>query len=266
MANLFDILVQAPPSGRRRALLIDSDAYARAVIRQGAPIPWGDLAAFTGFAGQVQALLGPDAGWVDVASLHAAHLARHPQLVAAMGERSRPGYALRTLLASAEATEEVLSHLSTIALQTQRPIVLACPSPGRWAAIAAAAAGTPLDVVDEDAADTASVYVAEWLGKLAGARVALVLSEGAGDTGGAVVAPESLASYTSIANVAAHLGWAVALRSAGEVETLGPASIGQIPSEYWAGGDPDIDGDVLLATLPADAVPERVLEQLARLN
>lgn len=266
MGTLFERLRDAPPSGRRRALIIDSDAYARAVIRQGQPIPWDDLAALAGFAGQVQALLDPDAGWVDVGALQAAHLAGRPDLVAAMGERTRSGYALRTLLGDAEATAAVAATLELVAQRTRRVLVLDCPSPARWAAIAAAVAGVPVDEVDEDAADTASMYVAEWLGKLGGVPIALVVFEAAGEAGGAAIPPETLGAYTAIANVAQHLDWAIAMRGADAVETAGASRIGVVPADYWSGGDADVDGDVLLAEVPADAVPERVLDQLARLG
>ena len=49
-------LITSPASGRTRPVLIDHTDYATAVIRQGQPIPWADLAALTGHHGQVHAL------------------------------------------------------------------------------------------------------------------------------------------------------------------------------------------------------------------
>ncbi|WP_020661490.1 hypothetical protein [Amycolatopsis benzoatilytica] len=266
MAVRLDNLVAAPPSGRQRALLLDSDDYATAVVRQGSPIPWGELAAFTGFVGQVNALLSPDATWIDGGAFYADRLAANPDLGQAMGARSRTGYALRTLLGDPDGIEQLVRAGETVGSATRRPLVLACPSPGRWLALAQHLAAKPVAEVDPDAADTASMYIAQWLGKLGALPVALVVFDARGGAGGAAIAPESLAAYTSITNVADHLGWTVALWTTDGVETRGETVFGVVPSEYWTDGGALPDGDVLLATIPRDATPERVLEQLGRID
>lgn len=277
MPSSLQSLVTAPRSGRSRPLLVEHDAYGGAVVRQGGAIPWTDLAALSGYVGQVQSLLDPDAVWLDVEALYAAHLAAEPGLLGELGARSRPGYALRTLLGDPSAADRVATTVRTLADLTRRPVLLDVPSPARWLGRVHAAAGTPVDAVDADRADTASMYLAQWLGKLGGLPVALVLLDAraaAGDL--AVVTAETLPDYSSIANVVGHFEWGLALRGAGGVEVpAGQATVTEIPGTFWAGTDLNDNGDVeaadptagvLLTTIPAEAPPERVLERLARLS
>jgi hypothetical protein len=267
MPSSLQSLVAAPRSGRRRPLLIEHDDYAVAVVRQGAALSWTDLAALSGHVGQVHGLLDPDAVWLDVEALYLAHLAAEPGLVAELGARSRTGYALRTLLADAAGVERVVLTLRTLADVTRRPVVLDLPSPARWLGRAHAIAGTPVETVDVDRADTASMYLAEWLGKLGGLPVALVLLDSRPAEGDpAVGTPEQLEAYTSVTNVAGHFEWTVGLRGPDGVQLApGEPAVSVLPEAFWA-GDGVCDGEVLLGTIPATASPERVLEQLARLR
>lgn len=284
MTSSLRTLATLPPSGRSRALLVDSDAYTVAVVRQGAPLPWTDLAALGAHVGQVHSLLRPDAVWLDVDALCTAHLADRPDLAVAMGARPRVGYPLRTLLGDGDGVDRVVRTVRALADGTRRPVVLDLPSPARWLVRAHVLAGTPLDAVDADRADTASLYMAEWLGKLAGLPVTLVLldTRPAPDGAAAEGPPEKLADYSAIANVVAHLGWGLALRAPDTVEVpAGEPTVRLTPDTFWtdpptmsvraeqapaeglapAGGSGD--GDVLLATIPATASPESVLAQLA---
>ncbi len=263
-------LVAAAPSGRARPLLIDDSDYATAVIRQGSPIPWTDVAALTGHAGQVQALLGPDAAWLDAAALVGAHLSVRPQLRGAMGARSRAGYALRTLLGDDDLVEAVATTAGTIGTSGRRALALAVPSPGQWLGQAHDLAGTPLEGIDEDRADTASMYLAEWLGRLGSLPVAVVLLDARGPQGeGGVQSPEKLEHYSSITNVAGHFDWSVAIRGEASVETAGAdPAVAVLPDDFWLDGAAEVpgDGELLLTHVPATASPERVLDQLTRLR
>ena len=96
-------LAAAPPSGRPRALLIDHDEYANAVIRQNSAVPWNDVTALTNHYGQVIGLLQPDAIWVDAGEMYRARVEAHPDLREAMGARQRPGTALRVMLGDEDA-------------------------------------------------------------------------------------------------------------------------------------------------------------------
>ncbi|WP_168581873.1 hypothetical protein [Gephyromycinifex aptenodytis] len=266
MSTALHTLCSAPPSGRSRPLLIDSDDYARQVIRQGSPVPWLDLAALTSHVGQVQALLRSDAVWVNIGALYRAHLAAEPGLVKEMGVKSRAGFALRTLLGHDATTASVVHTLSTLASATRLPLVLDLPSPARWLAAAHATAGTALEEVSEDHADSASMYIAQWLGTLGAIPVALVHLDATEQEGEAATAAESLSTYTSVSNITDHFEWALALRRGTEVHSaLSDVSIGVLGREYWSGPAAIPSDDVLLTQLPAQATPEVVLAQLAAL-
>ncbi|NDK88285.1 hypothetical protein GYA93_01600 [Gordonia desulfuricans] len=260
-------LTSAPPSGRTRPLLIDDTAYATAVIRQGAPIPWTDLAALVGHFGQTRSLLDPDAVWLDVRRWQQAQLERTPDLVTEMGRRSRTGYALRTLLGDDDLVAGLVTAVTTIGTSSRRPVVLHVPSPASWLSWAHGVAGTDLDEVDEDAADSASMYIAEWLGRLGAVPVSLVLLDAVGSPADT---RESLSEYGSVTNVAKHVGWSVALRHADMVEAADDVVIATVPETFWtSSGDPDpeiLGADILLATIPAAASPEHVLDRLATLR
>lgn len=252
------------PSGRSRALLIDDADYSTAVIRQGAPIPWTDTALATAHFAQVRALLDPDALWVDISRLLSAHTDSRPDLVTAMGARSRVGYPLRTLLTDGDVLEASREMLETLAKTSRRQLILHMPSPASWLATAHRVAGTALDEVDADRADSASMYIAEWLGQLGSLPVALILLDGRDTT-----LTETLADYTAVTNVASHFGWMPAIWTSAGIDTAhGHPSIGVIGSEFWS-DDVDAvvpDTDVLVTSIPATASPERVLDQLARLG
>lgn len=268
MPSSLEALLGDAPSGRSRPLLLDHDRYGTAVIRQGQPVPWTDLAALTGYVGQVEGLLDPDATWVDVAGIYDAYLAGNAELATAMAGRTRTGYALRTLLADETGIDLVERTASTLNRASRRPLVLAVPSPAQWLARTHRLAGSPLEVVDEDDADRASMYLAEWLGRLGSLPVALLLLDAR--TGGEetrVDTKEPLAGYTAITNVCDHFAWSVALRGDEGVDGAdADPRIGVVPESFWLGGADLPDGAVLLATIPDSAAPERVLDQLALLR
>ncbi len=255
----------AGPSGRNSMLLIDDAAYSTSVIRQGAPIPWTDTTLTAGHFGQVTALLNPDALWIDIDRVLTAHTDSRPDLVAAMGAKTRVGYPLRTLLTDAAVLDSAREVLATAANTTRRQLLLHLPSPARWLAGAHAIAGNPLDEMDPDRADNASMYVAEWLGQLGSLPVSLVLLDSRGSA-----LNESLTDYTAVTNVTAHFGWPTAMWGDGEISSApGDPIIGLIESAFWTDHDaatPIPGTDMLVTSIPATASPERVLEQLARLR
>lgn len=267
MSTSLQSLITERPSGRRRPLLLDHDAYATAVIRQGAAIPWTDTPALAGHVGQVSGLLDPDVAWVDIEALYRARLGERPELVAAMGARTRAGTALRTLLGDQESSRLVVDTLQTIARTSHRRLVIAVPSPARLLLRAHEIAGTPLDEVDEDRADAASVYLAEWLGHLGELPVALVVLDArARGTEPEPVVPEVLGGYTALGNVAGHFGWSIALRSEeGIVLGADEPRVALLAESFWTGAVEAPEADALLAAIPPSAVPEQVLERLAQL-
>ncbi|ANE81715.1 hypothetical protein A7U43_22685 [Mycobacterium adipatum] len=257
-------LAVATPSGRSRALLIDDAEYSTTVIRQGSPIPWTDTTMATTHFDQVRALLNPDALWVDMGRLFLAHTDSRPDLVTAMGARTRVGYPLRTLLTDSDVLAASREMMETVAKTARRQLLLHVPSPASWLATAHEIAGNPLSEVDADRADSASMYIAEWLGQLGSLPVALVLL----DARNASLA-ETLADYTAVTNVSSHFGWTPAMWQDERIDTAQDhASIGLIGAGFWTGDTdaPVPDADVLVTTIPASASPERVLDQLAKLS
>ncbi|MEH1017311.1 hypothetical protein V6U90_30000 [Micromonospora sp. CPCC 206060] len=262
-------LLDAAPGGR--ALVIDHDAYATAVLRQGGEIPWGNLAALTGHVAQVHALLDPDAVFIDTGSFYDAYLAATPDLVSAMGKRSRTGYSLRTLLGDEFAVGRLVSTMRTLADSTRRRVVLSVPSPARWLMRAHDRAGTSLGEVGEDHADSASMYLAEWLGRLGSPPLGLVLLDARARCGDSATleSPERLGDYSSLTNVAGHFDWTLAMRFDSSIEVAGDAARATVlPEAFWHGEDetPPDGARFVLTTIPADALPETVLMRRALLK
>ena len=77
-----------------------------------------------------------------------------------------------------------------------------------------------------------------------------------------------LAAYTPVSNVTDHYRWTLGQRSHAGVAVLAAATNGvAVPPSFWLSTDADPQlGDFLIADIPADAVPETVLAQLARLT
>lgn len=260
---MLKTLVAEPPSGRSRPLLIDAADYTTAVVRQGAPIPWTDTAALAGYFGQVRGLLNPDAQWIDLLRMFEAHCVARPELVQAMGARTRTGYPLRTILGDDALTATVIEALGTVADTSARSLVLHTPSPARWLAWAHQLAGNPLAEVDGDRADSASMYIAEWLGRLGSLSLALVLFDA---RPGDLATTEQLESYTALVNVAAHFDWSLAMwNSDGITGPIGAPTFGVVPTGFWTAEGAAPDGEVLVATIPGSGTPETVLDRLATL-
>lgn len=116
-------------SGRAVPLILDHADYGSAVLLQGAPIPWTDLPALVGYLRQVQALLDPDALYLDAGALLSPARRACQGLIGEMAARSRTGYALRTLLASPELLDFASVTIRTAADAVRREVTLAVPSP-----------------------------------------------------------------------------------------------------------------------------------------
>ncbi|WP_218014526.1 hypothetical protein, partial [Mycolicibacterium palauense] len=188
-----------------------------------------------------------------------------PEVLAAMGARSRTGYALKTLLAEPDLLAATLDTLATLATTSRRQLVLSVPSPALWLRWSHEIAGTALDSVDADRADSASMYVAEWLGHLGGVPVALVLADARGQ--GVDGEPERLETYSALTNVVSHFDWSVAIRHDSEIRsTPGGPALGVLGDDFWTGDAEVPDADVLVTAIPGSAPPEHVLDQLAKLS
>jgi hypothetical protein len=282
----------ASPSGRACPIWFDAAAYGRAKLLGGGDVPWDSPGELSSFFAKIGGMFGSDAILVDVADMFAQRAAADQQLRAAMAARSRPGYALRTLLGDEQARGTAAEAVRVLAATSGSvPLVLTVPAPGRWLVAAARQAGSdpgapdaePPDAEPPDAgqAETAAIYSADFLRLFAGTGVdGLLLHEGPVPAG-ELIHPEA---YRPVLNVADHYEWPVLIQTDaaaawphGPVPDvavwLGSAAPGApagrwgiiAGSDFWAGADPPTGADLVLAPVPAAADPEAVMKRVRAL-
>jgi len=277
--------LDAPPSGRIRPVWFDAAAYGRARLLGGGDLPWQAPAELTSFFGKTQAMFGSDAVLADVADVFAQRAAADQALRAAMVARSRPGYALRTLLGDERARADAADAVGALAATKGAvPLVLTVPAPGRWLAAAAAAANPGAAPPEAGQAETAAMYSADFLRTFGDAGVdGLLLDEGPVPAG-QLTDPEA---YRPVLNVAEHYGWPVLIRteaaaawphgpvpgvalwigSAAPAGSGAPGRWGIVAGpDFWADADPPADADLVLAQIPAQADPEAVMKRVRALT
>jgi hypothetical protein len=278
--------LDAPPSGRVRPIWFDAAAYGRARLIGGSDLPWQAPAELTAFFGKTQAMFGSDAILADVADVFAQRAAADQALRAAMGARSRPGYALRTLLADERARAIAAEAVGALAATKGTvPLVLTVPAPGRWLAAAAEQAHPGSAPPDSGQAETAAMYSADFLRTFGDTGVNGLLIDEGRMPAGELVHPEA---YRPVLNVAEHYEWPVLIRTdAAAAWPHGPvpgvlAWIGSAPPaaaseplgrwgvvagpEFWADADPPADAELVLAEVPAQAEPEAVMKRVRALS
>jgi hypothetical protein len=199
-----------------------------------------------------------------------------------MAARSRPGYALRTLLGDEQARGTAVEAVRVLAAASGPvPLVLNVPAPGRWLVAAARQAGSEPGPPDAGQAEAAAIYSADFLRIFAGAGVdGLLLDEGRVPAG-ELIHPEA---YRPVLNVAGHYEWPVLIRTdaaaawphgpvPGVAIWLGLAGPGE-PSgrwgmvaspDFWDGVTPPAEAGLVLAPVPAEAEPEAVMKQVRAL-
>jgi hypothetical protein len=264
--TLAEVITQ-PQSGRARAVVLDFHEYAQTVILQGRAVPWQQPTAYSNFFGQAQGLLKPDVALLDLGALYANAVATNNGLRASLSARSRTGYALKTLLAN-ETTAAAALELATVVSQTSAaPLVLQIPSPMLWLALTheLSGAGTVADLTIDDA-ENAAMHVAGWLRRLSMLPVSMLLLDERWTGAGCMPLVDSSA-YTPVSNVTLNYRWDLARRTQDGVNVLGSFVTGAlVPPEYWLSDAASASsGDFLFAEIPAHAVPETVLSQLAKL-
>jgi hypothetical protein len=263
----FATIVSTPPSGRGSAVLIDHQTYAQAVILQGQPIPWTDPIAYSQFLGQAQGLLKPDTTLLDLGAFYHHTVANDVSLRSSLSARSRTGYALKTLLAEEKTALAALELVDVVSQTTRAPLIVQIPSPMLWLAQTHSLSGAgEVTDLDSDHAENAAVYVADWLRRLSGLPLSMLLLDERW-TGEAQLPLVDDAAYKPVSNVTDHYRWALGRRTSDGVTVVGSAITGTpVPAEYWLSEDAAApSGDFLLAEIPANAVPETVLAQLAKL-
>jgi hypothetical protein len=268
MSTDVGTLVSAPSSGRARPVHVDHLRYARAVILQGQPIPWDQPVAFSQLMRQAQGLLRPDSTLLDLGAFYEHALGRSASLVAALSARSRTGFALKTLLADESTAREALELAVVVSHTSPAPLMLQIPSPLWWLAgmHELSGAGTAAEL-DAGHAENAAMYVADWLRRFADLPVHTLLLDERWAGPGELPTLDP-AAYTPVTNLADHYRWTVARRGAESLDVLGSTVSGTVvPAAFWCSEtDPATGGDFLLADIPADALPELVLSQLAKLT
>jgi len=262
-------VIDQPPSGRTRAVLLDSHDYAQTVLLQGKPVPWQEPMAYSNFFGQAQALLKSDVVLLSLDRLYAHQLQTNVDLQTAMSAKSRTGYALRTLLADTALLSSVKEFATTFSKTQRAPIVLQIPSPMQWLARTHHFSGTTdVSGLDADNAENASMYVADWLRNFAALPLAGVLLDDRTLPGAPETTPVPLETYSPIANVTEHYQWTLALRTASGIDVHGASASGAIISpDFWLHDGVALpDGDFLLGEVPSGAVPEDVLTRIVALG
>jgi len=245
-------------------------------------VPWPSPAELSSFFAKIGGMFHSDAILVDLADLFAQRTTADQQIRAAMAARSRPGYALRTLLGDEQARGTAVEAVRVLAATSGPvPLVLSVPTPGRWLVAAAQQAGSDPGPPDAGQTETASMYSADFLRIFAGTGVdGLLLDEGRVPAG-ELIHPEA---YRPVLNVAGHYEWPVLVRtdaaaawphgpvpgvalwlgSAGPDEPSGRWGMVAGP-DFWAGVTPPAEADLVLAPVPAEAEPEAVMKQVRAL-
>jgi hypothetical protein len=283
--------LDAPPSGRERAIWFDAADYGRAKLLAGAAVPWNSPADLAAFFGKLQGMFGSDAVLLDIGAVFAQRADRDDQLRAAMAARTRTGYALRTLLADEQARGAASEAIRALAATAGAvPLVLTAPAPGRWLAAAARQAGCDPGPAEAGQAETAAMYCADLLRTFASAGVGGLLLEEGDVPAGELISAEA---YRSVLNIAEHYEWPVLVRT----EAAASWPYGNVPgvaawagvgppdwpdpaagrwgivagpdfwdgAGFWDGTGPPAGAGFVLATVPAQADPETVMKRVRTL-
>ena len=243
-------------------LIINAEDYAQKILLQGKSIPWHDATAYANHLSQTAALLKPQVAVISIDKMIKQELADNQKLTAAMAEKKRAGYALRAFMGD-EAFKSAASALVASTVKTQRvPVLVQMPSPLQLLYLTAQAAQPDAEhSFDDDDAENAAIYCADWLRAFKDADIAgLIFDEQTGE-----VAKEA---YQPIINTAEHYRWSVGVRRENEIVFSSPeVSIPVLATEYWTTGDDsnNISG-VAFTEIAEDAVPEQVLEFREKLS
>lgn len=267
----------------RKPLWLDYGDYAGGLLA-GGRVPWLDVAACVGWLRKAQGLLKSDVIGLPLASVIEAWLAANPALREEMAAKRRAVYAIKTLLADEPLRAQLLELARGLrACFADTPLALVCPSPRRWVREAFQQAhGAEADVeVGDDEADTAAMYMADFLRSFADAGIDGLLLQESADHEPATAA--AVVVYQPVLNIAAHYRWEVGLEApagrygggeAGLSFVIAPSALAGaragliVPDAFWSGEAAPAcpAGGLRHARIPVDAQPERVLQRLAELR
>lgn len=271
-------------AGDKPLLWLDDTAYSDKLLA-GGRTPWHDGAEYVAFRRKAHGLLRPDFVVIPIGRIAAAWVATHAALKEAMAAKKRTIAPARTLLADEELRAHLVEMLKGLRAAFQgAPFALSIPSPRAWVIEAwQLAFGADAQVeVGGDEADSCSVYVAEFLRSFGESGVdGLLLEE---REGAEPASAEEIAWYQPVINIAGHYRWdlGICLPSAagfsGDVAGVqfviapkplaGAANGLALGDPFWTGEAAPAapTGGFRYARIPADAVPEKVLERLATLR
>lgn len=270
MGAWLDRLALAP----RPALWLDDVAYAEQLLAGGA-VPWLDVASLLSWRRKAIALLRPDINALPLAPMAAAWIQAHEPLRREMAAKRRATAPLKTLLASGGLRAHVGETLRALKASSSLPLALLIPSPRRWVADAQRSVFAEAPPADEDATDSASVLIADFLRAFGESGIDVLLLEE--DATSSPANAGELGWYRSTINVARHYGWDVGVRSArsidgaGDVDFVvspGSAASPEIDPGFWSGGaTPQVaTGGFRFAAIPVGADPQTVMERLDTLR
>ncbi len=275
---------------------VDAWDYGSQLLNKKQPPPWCDVAAIIAHIKQLQSLVNSDILTLEVGNFYTTWLHTHPALLHAMEDKRRLGYALRTMLAEPGPREQLKDIINALCESyREKPIVLAMPSPKQWIAIAHCAAknidGVNIEAPDIswDDAESASMYIADFLRSFSECAISGLLIRDYTDQGPASDA--EVARYQPVLNVAEHYRWQCILdgcpqnyvpnpntgisfslresqQSQQSQQFPHPFSALKLSAQDWTQHPPIIEqgNACYYVCIPADAIPEAVLEKLSRLR
>lgn len=267
-------------STRPTPAVFDSLDYAQAVLIQGREVPWENPLELASLLDQAQSLMHSNAIVFDLGAFVAHRLKTDLRLRQRLAERSRPGYAFKTLAGDDALRADAAGLASIIAKTAGAPLIIRLPSPRVWLGVAHQAAGhDDAAALTADMVENYAAYYANWLHGLETVPFAALLIDDRWQ--GSDDAPElgDPHRWTPVFNVADHNRWLLLLHdhdgglglltADGTAEASARAQV--VADAYWASPDaqPDrlADGESFrFSHVPIDAVPETVLAQLAKLD
>jgi hypothetical protein len=266
------------------ALWLDYADYAGRLLA-GGKIPWLDVAALIAWYRKAQGLLKSNVVALPLAPLIEAWLGQHGELLEAMRQKRRVPAPLKTLLADEGLRGHVAETLRGLrASMASVPLALVLASPRLWVSEAylQAFGADSGPEVGADEADSAAVYIADFLRAFGDAGVDVLLLQESAAT--EPKDAEELECYRSVLNVSAHYRWACGLQVpaavAGEVLAknldfvIAPLALPgivnglMVDAGYWSGQSAPAapGGGFRFARIPPDIQPETALDRLGALR
>ncbi|TXI85990.1 MAG: hypothetical protein E6Q40_06980 [Cupriavidus sp.] len=267
------------PAGRP-LLWLDYVDYAAALLA-GGPAPWLNTADCVAWLRKAQGLLQSGVITLPLDAVARAWVSAHADLRQAMAARKKVGFPLKTLLGNEALRGYLVELLGGLrASFGGATLALTCPAPGSWLVQTYADAFSDVTEVDDDAVDSAAVHIADFLRVFGQSGIdALLLDD---SVAAASVDEARLALYQPIFNVCGHYRWDAGLLTPDGVTggvptdmtfvvTRAPTRDGRgltiVPESFWSAGElVGESGRRLYVRIPADGVPEAVLQRLSALR